>query len=65
MKRCGWVTEDHQYEVYHDQEWGRPLYDDRKLFELLCLEGAQAGLSWLTVLKKREGYREAFDQFDP
>lgn len=65
MKRCGWVTEDHQYEVYHDQEWGRPLYDDRKLFELLCLEGAQAGLSWLTVLKKREGYREAFDQFAP
>ncbi|OJF97090.1 DNA-3-methyladenine glycosylase I [Alkalibacterium sp. 20] len=64
-KRCGWVTEDPVYIHYHDKEWGRPLYDDQKLFELLCLEGAQAGLSWLTVLKKREGYREAFDQFNP
>ncbi|WP_423190456.1 DNA-3-methyladenine glycosylase I [Alkalibacterium sp. f15] len=64
-KRCGWVTEDAVYIHYHDKEWGRPLYDDQKLFELLCLEGAQAGLSWLTVLKKRDGYREAFDQFNP
>lgn len=64
-KRCGWVTENQLYQDYHDHEWGRPLYDERKLFELLCLEGAQAGLSWLTVLKKREAYREAFDQFDP
>ncbi|SFC69470.1 DNA-3-methyladenine glycosylase I [Alkalibacterium subtropicum] len=64
-KRCGWVTDDQQHKEYHDKEWGRPLYDDRKLFELLCLEGAQAGLSWLTVLKKRESYREAFDRFDP
>ena len=53
------------YEDYHDREWGRPVHDDRKLFELLNLEGAQAGLSWITVLKKRESYREAFDGFDP
>lgn len=64
-KRCGWVTEDPIYINYHDEEWGRPLLDDQKLFELLCLEGAQAGLSWLTVLKRRENYRDAFDQFDP
>ena len=53
------------YEDYHDNEWGRPVHDDRKLFEMLILEGAQAGLSWETVLKKREAYREAFDGFDP
>ncbi|MER2063065.1 MAG: DNA-3-methyladenine glycosylase I [Alkalibacterium sp.] len=65
VKRCEWVTDSQVYRDYHDHEWGRPLYDDRKLFELLCLEGTQAGLSWLTVLKKRDSYREAFDQFDP
>jgi len=53
------------YIDYHDNEWGRPVHDDRKLFEMLILEGAQAGLSWITVLKKREAYREAFDEFDP
>lgn len=53
------------YEEYHDHEWGRPVHDDRKLFEMLILEGAQAGLSWITVLKKREAYRQAFDNFDP
>jgi DNA-3-methyladenine glycosylase I len=62
--RCGWVTDDPLYLTYHDEEWGVPEYDDRKLFELLILEGAQAGLSWLTVLKKREHYREAFARFD-
>lgn len=64
-KRCGGVTQDPIYIAYHDKEWGRPLYDDRDLFELLCLEGAQAGLSWLTILKRREMYRVAFDYFDP
>ena len=63
-KRCGWCTEDPVYIDYHDNEWGRPVHDDRLLFEFLILEGAQAGLSWLTVLKKRESYRKAFDQFD-
>lgn len=63
--RCGWVTTDPLYLVYHDTEWGVPEYDDRKLFELLILEGAQAGLSWLTILKKRDNYREAFAQFHP
>lgn len=62
--RCGWVTNDPLYLAYHDTEWGVPEYDDRKLFELLILEGAQAGLSWLTVLKKREHYRDAFARFD-
>ena len=62
--RCGWVTSDPLYLSYHDAEWGVPEYDDRKLFELLILEGAQAGLSWLTVLKKRENYRKAFAKFD-
>jgi DNA-3-methyladenine glycosylase I len=62
--RCGWVTTDPLYVSYHDVEWGVPEYDDRKLFEMLILEGAQAGLSWLTVLKKRENYRKAFAQFD-
>lgn len=64
MTRCGWVTADPIYIDYHDNEWGVPLHDDRKLFELLVLEGAQAGLSWLTVLRKREHYRKVFDQFD-
>lgn len=64
-ERCGWVTADQLYIDYHDREWGVPLHDDHKLFEMLILEGAQAGLSWLTVLKKRNHYREAFDQFDP
>lgn len=62
--RCGWVTNDPLYLAYHDTEWGVPEYDDRKLFELLILEGAQAGLSWLTILKKREQYRAAFAGFD-
>lgn len=63
--RCGWCTSDEIYIDYHDKEWGRPLHDDHLLFEFLILEGAQAGLSWLTVLKKRENYRRAFDGFDP
>ncbi|MEO1209786.1 MAG: DNA-3-methyladenine glycosylase I [Cyanobacteria bacterium J06638_20] len=62
--RCAWVTDDPLYMDYHDQEWGVPLHDDPRLFEFLILEGAQAGLSWLTVLRKREGYREAFEGFD-
>jgi DNA-3-methyladenine glycosylase I len=62
--RCGWCTTDPLYIEYHDKEWGRPVHDDRLLFEFLILEGAQAGLSWLTVLKKRENYRKAFDHFD-
>lgn len=64
-KRCKWVTEKEPlYMEYHDKEWGVPVYDDRLLFEMLCLEGAQAGLSWWTILQKRENYREAFDQFE-
>ena len=63
-KRCAWVTTDQLYIDYHDHEWGRPVHDDRKLFEMLTLEGAQAGLSWITILKRREHYREAFDYFD-
>jgi DNA-3-methyladenine glycosylase I len=62
--RCGWANGD-MYAAYHDQEWGVPVHDDRRLFEFLILEGAQAGLSWLTILKKRDNYRRAFDQFDP
>lgn len=62
--RCPWAQGD-QYVAYHDAEWGVPVHDDRRLFEFLILEGAQAGLSWSTILKKRENYREAFDQFDP
>lgn len=65
LTRCGWVTDDPLYIVYHDTEWGVPVFDDRKLFEFLILEGAQAGLSWLTVLKKRENYRKALEGFDP
>lgn len=64
-QRCAWVNEDPLYIAYHDEEWGRPLVEDQKLFELLMLEGMQAGLSWYTILKKRERYREVFDQFDP
>jgi DNA-3-methyladenine glycosylase I len=64
MNRCIWANGD-LYIAYHDQEWGVPVHDDRKLFEMLILEGAQAGLSWITILKKRENYRDAFDQFDP
>lgn len=63
--RCKWLTEDDIYIKYHDEEWGVPIYNDNKLFEFLILEGAQAGLSWLTVLKKREGYRELYENFDP
>jgi len=63
--RCGWGLSDPLYILYHDEEWGVPVHDDRRLFEFLILEGAQAGLSWLTVLRKRENYRKAFDQFDP
>ncbi len=63
--RCSWAGDIPIYVDYHDNEWGRPTHDDRELFELLVLEGAQAGLSWLTILKKREAYREAFDNFDP
>ena len=62
--RCPWAKGD-DYVAYHDREWGVPVHDDRRLFEFLILEGAQAGLSWATILKKRENYRQAFDQFDP
>jgi DNA-3-methyladenine glycosylase I len=64
--RCDWVPEDNPlYVAYHDEEWGVPTHDDRELFELLSLEGAQAGLAWITILRKREGYRQAFAGFDP
>ena len=63
-KRCEWCLSDPIYVRYHDREWGIPLHDDRRLFEMLILEGAQAGLSWITILKKRENYRKAFDRFD-
>ena len=65
MKRCDWVGSDPLYLEYHDREWGVPLHDDRKLFEFLVLEAAQAGLSWITILRKRESYRKAFADFDP
>jgi len=65
MKRCEWPTQDPLYIEYHDKEWGIPVYDDRKHFEFLVLESAQAGLSWITILKKRENYRKAYDGFDP
>src|SRR5438128_11891434 len=65
VKRCEWALGDPALLAYHDAEWGVPEHDDRKLFEFLVLEGVQAGLSWLTVLKKRENYRRAFDGFDP
>jgi len=63
--RCRWCGEDPEYVAYHDQEWGRPVHDDRRLFEKLCLEGFQAGLSWLTILRKRPAFRVAFAGFDP
>ncbi len=63
--RCGWASADPLYEKYHDTEWGKPLKDDQALFELLTLEGCQAGLSWITVLRKREHYRKVYDGFDP
>jgi DNA-3-methyladenine glycosylase I len=63
-KRCPWCRVDPVYLAYHDQEWGVPVHDDRQLFEMLILEGAQAGLSWLTILRRRDGYRRAFDRFD-
>jgi DNA-3-methyladenine glycosylase I len=63
LNRCGWSTSDPLYIEYHDKEWGVPVHDDRRLFEMLILEGAQAGLSWITILKKRNNYRKAFDRF--
>lgn len=63
--RCAWAGDDPLYVRYHDEEWGVPLHDDRRLFEFLILEGAQAGLSWITILRKRAAYRRAFDRFDP
>lgn len=65
IKRCNWCGETQIYQRYHDQEWGVPIYHDQSLFELINLEGAQAGLSWITVLNKREHYRKVFDGFDP
>lgn len=65
VERCPWCGDDPLYQAYHDEEWGVPHHDDRALFEFLILEGVQAGLSWLTVLKKREHYRRVFDGFDP
>ncbi len=63
--RCAWVTRDPDYIRYHDQVWGRPVYDERELFEKLCLDGQQAGLSWLTILKRTDSYRRAYAGFDP
>lgn len=65
IHRCSWAGTDPLYIAYHDHEWGVPLHDERKLFEMLILDGAQAGLSWTTILKKRDNYRAAFDAFDP
>jgi DNA-3-methyladenine glycosylase I len=65
VKRCGWAASGALEIAYHDEEWGVPVHDDRRLFEFLILEGAQAGLSWSTILKKRDAYRRAFDDFDP
>ncbi len=65
LQRCPWCGDDPLYQAYHDEEWGVPVHEDRTLFEFLTLEGAQAGLSWITVLRKREGYRRAFADFDP
>ena len=64
LKRCGWCLSGDLYKKYHDEEWGVPIYDDQKLFEFLILETFQAGLSWITILKKRENFRLAFDGFD-
>ncbi len=65
LTRCGWCGDDPLYVAYHDHEWGKPVHDDHKLFEMLILEGAQAGLSWITILRKREHYRRLFHDFDP
>jgi DNA-3-methyladenine glycosylase I len=65
LNRCAWCGQDPLYTAYHDDEWGVPVFDERRLFEMLILEGAQAGLAWITILRKREGYRRAFDGFDP
>jgi len=65
IRRCGWVGSEPLYRAYHDREWGVPVHDDRLLFEFLILESAQAGLSWITILKKRDAYRAAFAGFDP
>ena len=64
IERCWWCGDDELYIRYHDEEWGVPVHDERDLFEFLCLEGAQAGLSWITILRKRDNYRRAFDDFD-
>lgn len=64
LKRCSWCGKDELYIKYHDEEWGKPIHDDKKLFEFLVLESAQAGLSWITILRRREGYRKAFADFD-
>ena len=64
ISRCWWCGDDPLYQAYHDREWGVPIHDDRELFEFLCLEGAQAGLSWITILRKREHYRLVFDDFN-
>lgn len=63
-QRCGWCTGDKLYETYHDEEWGKPVHDDKLFFEFLLLEGFQAGLSWITILRKRKNFSEAFDHFD-
>ncbi|CAG4925619.1 unnamed protein product [Colias eurytheme] len=63
--RCSWVSNDPLYVEYHDEEWGIPEYNSQKLFQMLCLEGQQAGLSWITILKKRQNYNELFHDFDP
>jgi len=65
MQKCRWALNSPSEELYHDQEWGVPVHDDRLLFEFLILEGAQAGLSWRTILQRRNNYRQAFDNFDP
>lgn len=65
MKRCRWPGEDELYIRYHDEEWGRPVSDDRRLFEKICLEGFQSGLSWITILRKRDNFRKAFKDFEP
>ena len=65
MKRCWWPGEDELYIRYHDDEWGRPVTEDRRLFEKICLEGFQSGLSWITILRKRDNFRKAFKNFDP
>src|SRR3954469_21976671 len=64
-KRCPWAGTTAEYQAYHDDEWGRPVVDDVRLYEKLCLEGFQSGLSWLTILRKREGFRQAFAGFEP